>query len=266
MLSNKAQVRTPITYYGGKQMMAPAILQLIPSHKIYVELFLGGGAIYFAKEPSDMEVINDLNGEVINFYKILRTEYLKLNSLIQATPHSRSLYHDAMVVYKNPHLFDEIKRAWAFWILTNQGWGSKIGSWGYDIKSNKCTTTNTNKRLEFGLHLEERLSRTQIECQDAIRVLKSRDTQDTFFYIDPPYPNSNQGHYSGYSMQDFSELLDALSLIEGKFLLSSYPIDILNEYITKNGWYTQHHDKSLSVSNAKRPRRKVEMLTANYLI
>src|SRR6185295_8331911 len=111
----KPRLRTPITYYGGKQMMAQHILPLIPKHKIYTEAFFGGGAIFFAKEPSEVEIINDLNGEVVNFYKVITTDFWRLNELIQSTLHSRSQYEDAMVIYNYPKLFDPIKRAWAFW-------------------------------------------------------------------------------------------------------------------------------------------------------
>lgn len=210
--------RTPISYYGGKQMMVAHILPLIPQHKIYVEPFFGGGAIFFSKEQSKVEIINDLNGEVVNFYRILQTEYLKLSAMIQGTLHSRELYYDAKHIYDRPHLFDEVRRAWAFWILTNSGWSSKIGAWGYDIKGSSMNKKIDGKKIEFGPQLARRLEATQIECNDAVKVITSRDTADTFHYVDPPYINSHMGHYEGYTAEMYRELLTTLSRVKGKFL------------------------------------------------
>jgi hypothetical protein len=74
----RIKVKTPLTYYGGKQQLAATILKLIPAHKIYAEPFIGGAAIYFAKEPSPCEVINDTNGELINFYEVLKRDFSAL--------------------------------------------------------------------------------------------------------------------------------------------------------------------------------------------
>ena len=70
-MTKKINLKTPITYYGGKQMMCGKIVPLIPKHRLYCEPFAGGAAIYFAKEPSELEVLNDTNRELINFYKVV---------------------------------------------------------------------------------------------------------------------------------------------------------------------------------------------------
>ena len=108
-------MKTPITYYGGKQNMLKYLLELIPAHRIYCEPFFGGGALFFAKPKSEVEVINDKNGEVINFFKVIKTKFPELQKEIQATLHSRELYKKAMVVYEHPDLFSDVKRAWALW-------------------------------------------------------------------------------------------------------------------------------------------------------
>jgi DNA adenine methylase len=73
-------VKTPLTYYGGKQQLAVTILKLIPEHKIYVEPFIGGAAVYFAKEPAPCEVINGTNGELVNFYEVMKRDFPSLQS------------------------------------------------------------------------------------------------------------------------------------------------------------------------------------------
>lgn len=112
----RPSLRTPITYYGGKQKLISTILPLIPQHSLYCEPFIGGAAVYFAKEPSKVEVINDTNKEVINFYQVCRNRFHDLQALVRVTLHSRDLHDDAFVIYSKPHLHDEVRRAWALWV------------------------------------------------------------------------------------------------------------------------------------------------------
>jgi DNA adenine methylase len=261
----RPKLRTPITYYGGKQVMARHILPLIPPHKIYTEAFFGGGAIFFSKEPSEVEVINDLNGEIVNFYRILVTDFWRLNELIRATLLSRADYEDAMVVYNHPKLFDPIKRAWAFWVLTNQGYASKIGSWGYDANGSTMVKKIDGKKVEFTTAIRTRLERTQIECNDAGKVIQSRDSKETFHYVDTPYIGSNMGHYSGYTDDQYRDHLQILARVEGKFLLSGYNSEILDQFIKKHKWHVLTFEKQLSASPNK-AKRKIEVLVANYPI
>jgi DNA adenine methylase len=261
------KMKTPISYYGGKQSMVNDILPLIPDHKIYVEPFFGGGAIFWAKEPSRTEIINDVNMNIVNFYEVLKHQYLDLRKKIEATLHSRETYKRAMVVYDCPWLFPDnpVIRAWAFYVVTNQGFGAKIGTWGYDL--NRKAHSVQNKIDSFGEHLSERLKCVQMEQNSAHKVIQSRDSIDTFVYADPPYVDSNQGHYGGYAEEHFRRDLDALASMKGKFLLSSYPSGVLNEYITKHGWHTITKQKLLAAGNGrilKERRMKTEVLTANY--
>lgn len=132
----RARLKTPISYYGGKQKLVSTILPLIPEHRLYTEAFVGGGAIFWAKEPAPVEVINDVNGEIVNFYRVLQSRFPELQKLVAETLHSRELHRDAGVIYTYPHLFDEVRRAWALWIQTNQSFSSKILSgWAYARKS-----------------------------------------------------------------------------------------------------------------------------------
>lgn len=260
-------MKTPITYYGGKQKLAKTILKLIPSHKLYCEPFIGGAAIFFAKEASPVEVINDVNSELINFYKVVQNDFLSLEKYIRITLHSRRNFDDASHIYKRPHLFNEIERAWAIWCLAAQGFAGMLdGSWGYDVSKNTTTKKISNKRTGFTEDYAIRLQNVQIECTDALRIISSRDNKDAFFYCDPPYFNSDCGHYDGYSKQDFENLLNLLVNIRGKFLLSSYPSPMLKEYIRANKWHSVEIKQTVSVANnnGKPQKAKTEVLTANY--
>ena len=260
------QSGSPISYYGGKKNMLGAILSLIPAHTIYTESFFGGGTVFFAKEPVLHEVINDNNNLVINFYKVMRCDYANLKQKIEETLFARSTYSTAVVVCRMPHLFNDLTQAWGFYVACNMGFAHLIGSWGFD-KYGQRQKALMNKKIKFTETFVKRIEKATIECSDANHVIKLYDTAETFHYVDPPYINTAQGHYSGYTENDYRRLLETLSAIQGKFLLSSYPSDILSEFTQKFGWHTKTFTKSLNVPKIKKGGTrpiKTEVLTANY--
>lgn len=259
-------MKTPLSYYGGKQQLAAKILGLIPEHRIYCEPFLGGGAVFFAKEQSPVEVINDTNGELINFYEVLQRDFSALEKEITISLHSRKQHRQAQVIYENPEMFDRVKRAWAVWMLSNASYGCKLdGPFGFD----RCGTTSKklkNKRVNFSIDYAIRLQQAQIECCDALRIIKIRDTGKTFFYLDPPYVGTDQGHYDGYSQDDFDSLLQLLEGLQGKFLLSSFRNKSLSNYIKRNSWHSFEIKMACPMTKSTSPRDKIEVLTANFPI
>lgn len=255
-------MKTPITYYGGKQALLKYLLPLIPSHKIYCEPFFGGGALFFAKPKSEVEVINDLNGEVVNFFKVVKTKFSELQKEIQGSPHSRELFKRAKAIYEFPDMFSDVQRAWAFWILTNQGFAGIIGSWGFG-KENSKEKALANKRNDFTKEYAKRFDAVQIEHNDALKVIDRCNAKNAFIYCDPPYVDSDQGHYAGYSEEMYKSLLDKLSKLKGKFLLSSYPNPLLNTYIKKYKWKVKKVGKSVAVTKLT-DKKKVEMMVMNY--
>ena len=263
----KTEITTPISYYGGKQNLVSTILPLFPRHTAYIEPFVGGGAVFWTKPKSEVEVINDTNRELINFYEVAQNEFVELEKMIRISLHSRSLHNDATVIYNNPHLFSRIQRAWAVWVLATQSFSAMLdGSWGYDRQKGTTSQKIANKRDSFSIDYAIRLQNVQIECTDALRIIRSRDYADAFIYCDPPYFNSDCGHYDGYSKEDFEQLLKLLSEAKGKFLMSSYPSDILKQYTQSNGWHTKKIEQAVSVANGTGSpgKKKIEVLTANY--
>ena len=255
-------MKTPITYYGGKQSLLKYLLPLIPPHKIYCEPFFGGGALFFAKPKSEVEVINDLNGEVVNFFKVVKTKFSELQKEVQGSPHSRELFKRAKAIYDFPDMFTDVKRAWAFWIVTNQGFAGTIGAWGFG-KDDSKEKSLANKRNDFTKEYAHRFERGQIEHNDALKVIDRCDDKNAFMYCDPPYINSDQGHYAGYTESDYKLLLDKLAKAKGKFLLSSYPNPLLNTYIKKYKWKVKQVKKSVAVTK-RTDKQKTEMMVFNY--
>ncbi|MDR2419460.1 MAG: DNA adenine methylase [Treponema sp.] len=123
-----------------------------------------------------------------------------------------------------------------------------------------------NKRRNFTAAYAGRLDQAQIENCDALRIIKSRDVPDGFFYLDPPYVGADQGHYDGYTQEDFDKLLEILETLKGKFLLSSFRNKGLAEVSKRNGWYTIEIKMVSSMTVRFETKDKIEVLTTNYPI
>lgn len=258
-------MKTPISYYGGKQTMLKHIGPLVPAHKVYTEAFAGGAALYWAKEPAPLEVLNDINSNLINFYKVLKHRFNELQTLVNDTLHSRDTFDFASIVYDYPNFFDPVTRAWAVWVKSKMGFASMLdGSFGYDKTSNSIAKKLLGSKVLFTNELSQRIEQTQIECTGALKIIASRDTADTFHFVDPPYINSDCGHYAGtFNLVDFEELLKLLTELKGKFMLTMYPHDVLREYINKYNWRLVEVERTISASRVNR-RKQAEWIVMNY--
>jgi DNA adenine methylase len=266
-MKQKINLRTPITYYGGKQNMIRHILPKIPAHHTYVEPFFGGGAIFFAKQPSKAEVVNDISHRLITFYKVLKYDFEEIEPLVDETFHSRAQHKEADTIYTSQaeDVTDPVSCAWAVWNQANMSFSSSIGGgFGYD-RFGKCPLRLYNKKNRFTEAYKDRFKHVTIECYDVLKVIKAYDSPDAFFYLDPPYVSSDQGHYGGYTIEDFERLLNACVNLKGKFLLSSYPEELLLHYRKTYGWATEDHQKILAVDGRRKEKKiKTECLTWNY--
>lgn len=268
-------MKTPITYYGGKQRLAETIIELIPEHRVYVEPFFGGGAVFFMKKKSRVEVINDINDNIVTFYRVCQdpNSFEELQSLISSTLHSEATFLHAKAIWNHYQPSSHVERAWAVWVVTNMAFNATpSGGWKWDMGTagSHCGVVTAHKRNRFTYELFDRLSNAQISCRDAINVIRERDSQDTFFYIDPPYVNCDQKHYRGYTENDLELLLKTLQSIKGKFILSGFYNQMTTEYAERNNWLVATKDMPCSCANLriregnKNTRRKVEILIMNY--
>lgn len=264
-------MKQPFTYYGGKQRLLPELLKLIPPHTQYVECFTGGGTMFWAKPPSHNEVINDMNGAVTNFYWQVKTNFAALEKLISATLHSEIHYKRSKEIVNDENA-DPLERAWALWCQCSMTFSSIIGG-GFAFGTNGCGYTTQNRRERFTDKYSQRLEAVEIFNRDALDMIKLKDTPETFFYLDPPYVSSEQGHYDGYTEAHFINLLNALQNIKGKFLLSSYPEKALMQFreqcntesIGDRFWRSKDIRQIVSVDgNRKEQKFKIECLTWNY--
>lgn len=263
---NKPNIKTPISYYGGKQSIIHHILPLIPEHEIYTETYFGGGTVFFAKDPVYNETINDKLDIVINFYRILKTKYRQLKKLIDLSLISRTMHTQALHIVQCKIPADAVTKAWAFWYVCNFSFFCKIGGgikYANDMNA-IVTVTLKNKKNEFTEMIANRIENTQIENNDAISVLNSRNVEGAFHYLDTPYHNADQGHYRGWTLADLEKQLHWCAVeCKGKFLLSNYNSETLDEQIRIHGW-----NKIEITQRLKAPRKsgpaKVEVLVFNY--
>lgn len=258
------RLKTPITYYGGKQTLLKHILPLVPSHKRYTEAFLGGGALFFAKDPAPSEVINDLDGNLIRFYRVAQTQYAALKERIDATLHSRDIHAQAGHILSYPCFYDSVDIAWAIWVRSKQSFASRLdGSFGYDFRGSMPKRVN-NAKDNVTQAICDRLQGVTIESRDALKVIKCYDSPDCFHFIDPPYLNSNCGHYEGmFGDAHLDALLSLMTELTGKWMLTMFPYDTIQAYASKHGWTIHRITRTISASKSNR-RKQEEWLVTNY--
>lgn len=220
-------MRPAISYYGGKQKQAKNIVPLIPKHTVYVEPYCGGAAIFFAKPWPDVgnthhyrEYLNDKDERLINFYRVLQTPE-KREALIERlalTLCSEAEYQKA----KDLESGDDVQRAWAYYVNIQQSFTNELGGgWRRAVYSGNEQATWANKVARLPEYLG-RMASVGVTCDDALNVIQQLDSPQTFFYCDPPYPNTDAGHYKGFTVADLQALVDALDKCQGSFLLSNY--------------------------------------------
>jgi DNA adenine methylase len=228
-------VKTPISYYGGKQRIASKIVQEINKipHSVYAEPFAGGLAVLYAKGVPAItnsnhyaEAINDTNEQLIAFWRVAREQPEELNRCLQLTPYSQAEHKRAREICKNHSKHTQLDIAWATYIECNLSFAREVGKgWATGTTSRNLAATHRN-RLQPLPECFERLRSVHIGCEDALKFIKRWDSPQTLFYCDPPYPGTNLGHYSGYTMEDYQALCDALDNAKGSYILSNYSQDI----------------------------------------
>ena len=268
-------MRPLFSYYGGKQRLVGKILPLIPPHDVYVEPFAGGATVFWAKELASVNVINDINEDIVNFYRVAKTKHDELRAMLSWTLHSRALYNRARNIFDEKEKHTDVERAWAWWVLVNCSFCKifKV-AWAMEKKVGRPKSFPRRVQNKIKLFEEkeavEKLKDVFLECDDALRVIKRWDCPEAFFYVDPPYVGTEQGPYSGYGSDDLRALLDVLSKIKGKFVLSHFDNDEIASFAERNGWRVLRHTRVLFAGISIRARknlpaaRKTEMIVLNY--
>lgn len=254
-----AKLRSPIVWFGGKGRMTNKIGPLIPPHHIYVEAFGGGASMLLSKEPSPVEVYNDLDSGLVNFFRVLRdpAKCMKLYMLALLTPHSREEYNRYKAGWDS--CSDDIERAYQWFYVARNSFGGMFGgSWGFTVTNSSRgmggRASAWQSTIDQLAQIHARLMRVQVENNDFRKVIATYDTPDTLFYLDPPYiPETRRdGEYRHeLSDEDHRELVDIILRVQGKVLLSGYAHEIYHP-LEKAGW--KRHDFEVFCTAAGRTR------------
>lgn len=232
-------------WYGGKYNHLDWLLPLLPEAYHYCEPFGGSAAVLLNREPSPVETYNDIDGEVVNFFRVLRDQKNKLIEAIGLTPFSREEFYLAITEY-GPHL-SELERARRFFVRARQvrtglAQTASLGRWANCKNTSRTGMSGVVSRWLGSVkglpEITERLLRVQIENRPALEIIKLYDSPTTLFYCDPPYPHQARGDNKAYIFEmtdaEHIELAKVLAQVKGKVAVSGYRCDLMDKLY--KGW------------------------------
>lgn len=257
-------------WYGGKYSHLDWLLPLLPVTQHYCEPFGGSAAVLINREPSPVETYNDLDSEVVNFFRVLRDQKEVLLEAIGLTPFSKEEFEQA--VAEPEEGLSDLERARRFFIRARQvrtglAQTASSGRWAHCVLTSRAGMAGAVSRwlgsVEGLSEITQRLLRVQIEHAPAIEVLRRYDSRETLFYCDPPYPQESRGDSKayGYEMTDDEHraLAKALHQVEGKVAISGYQCALMGEL------YGDWHCSAAPTKHAHSVKQlRTEMLWTNY--
>jgi len=266
--------------------MVNKLLKLLPPHgsyKIYVEPFGGGASLLFAKKPSPVEVYNDLDEDLVNFFRVLRNEekFKKFYHKVALTPYSRKEFYDCRETWSQCE--DEVERAYRWYVVARMSFSGRFGmSWSFAVSASTRGMPETASKwlsiIEMLPEIHQRIMRVQIECDDFRKIIETYDTPETLFYMDPPYvPDTRRdgGYKHEMTLEDHKELVEILLNVKGKVMLSGYAHPVY-ESLEKAGWHRIDFETAcfavgktrytgiLGEGNAKKKQPRIESVWRNY--
>ena len=245
-LIRKARKKIAFGWYGGKFTHLDWLLPLLPDAHHYCEPFAGSAAILINREPSPVETYNDIDGELVNFFRVLRDRRERLIEAISLTPFAREEFYKAL----NPSgaKVSDIERARLFFVRARQArtglaQTASLGRWANCKNTSRAGMSGVVSRwlgsVEGLAEIAERLLRVQIENRPALDVIRLYDGRETLFYCDPPYLHSTRGDSKayGYEMKEHQhrELAELLNRTKGKVAISGYRNGLMDRLY--KGWH-----------------------------
>jgi DNA adenine methylase len=207
----------PLAYIGGKTRIAKKIIEFFPEHTTYVEPFAGGAQVFFAKQPSAVEVLNDLDGDIVNFFRICQRHNEELLQYLKFSLKSRRWF--ALFEAENPASLTDIERAGRFFFLQKNAFAGLVRKRKYNYAVAGPPSFNPGSLPKLFENAHRRLQRVQIENLPYGDIIRRFDREATLFYLDPPYFGRHLYRFT-FSDADFQALFDVLQEIRGKFVLS----------------------------------------------
>jgi len=245
ILKRQNRRRIAFGWYGGKFNHLDWLLPLLPRCRHYCEPFGGSAAVLLNRKPSPIETYNDIDGDVVNFFRVLRDRPEELKRAIALTPFSREEFY--LAVTESQAQASDLERARRFYIRARQArtglaQTATLGRWANCKNTSRAGMSGVVSRWLGGVEaLDEiaaRLLRVQIENRPAVDVIKLYDSSDTLFYCDPPYLHETRGDKNAYGFEmdiaAHKELADVLQKARGKVAVSGYRCDVMDRFF--KGW------------------------------
>ena len=261
----------PFGWYGGKFSHLDWLLPLLPKCHHYCEPFSGSGAVLLNREPAPIETYNDLDGEVVNFFRVLRDEGEALQRAIGLTPFSREEF--AIACTLDPDLV-ALERARRFYIRARQvrtglAQTATLGRWANCKETSRAGMSGVISRWLGGVEqlpaIAERLLRVQIENRPALDVITLYDAPGTLFYCDPPYVHETRGDVKAYRHEmtnaQHEALADRLNAARGKVAFSNYDCAFLDALYPPGRW---RKCAGAARTNHATKGKRIEVLWTNY--
>ncbi|MHC1747450.1 MAG: DNA adenine methylase [Cellulosilyticaceae bacterium] len=250
-------MKPPIPRMGGKSRLRKKIIERIPEHICYVEPFFGAGWVFFGKEPSKVEVINDIDKELINMFRMIKYHAPEIERMLEYEFSGRDMFEE----YKHctVEYLTEIQRSVRFLYLISQSFASKGGTYGYGTTSRPAPQIYYNGVLTG---IKDRLRNTYVENLNFSDIITRYDREHTFFFCDPPYFET-AGYGSEFGEQEQLLLRDTLTTIKGKFLVT------INDHPQVREWYKDFNIEetkvSYSIAKEQKARKEYgELIITNY--
>lgn len=246
-----------ISWIGGKKLLRKKILEQFPdpeSYDRYIEVFGGAGWLLFSRDKhASMEVFNDVNGELINLYRIVKCHPEALQKELEWLLMSREQFFDEL--NRNARGMTDIQRAARFFCMIKE-------SFGADCKSFGVRTRDMQKSVDYLKEVSGRLNRVVIENQDFERLIKTYDRPGALFYLDPPYYEAEKYYPDRFNPEDHERLQKCLSDLKGKFILSYNDCPRIRELY--KGFAIIEVDRLDNLANKIESRRYKELIIKNF--
>jgi DNA adenine methylase len=235
-------------WYGGKFSHLDWLLPLLPDCHHYCEPFAGSGAVLINRKPSSVETYNDIDGEVVNFFRMLRDKHEELVRSIALTPFSREEYH--LAISGSTEGISDVERARRFYIKARQtrtglAQTASLGRWANCKETSRAGMSGVVSRWLGGVdgldEIAQRLIRVQIENRPATDIMKLYDSPNTLFYCDPPYLHATRGDSKAYGFEmdetQHKEFAEIASGCRGKVAVSGYDHPFMDELFEPGRWF-----------------------------
>jgi DNA adenine methylase len=220
-----------MSYIGGKNRIAKQIVASLPPHVTYGEVFLGGGQVFFRKEPSKVEVLNDLDGEVTNFFRCVQQHHEELCRYLRFVLVGRQWFE--IFQNQNPASLTDIQRAARFFYLQKNAFAGLVHGRHYAAKVVNAPGFNPRRLPEILENAHNRLARVQIESLPFQDFIPRFDRPTTLFFCDPPYWKRKLYNFN-FSDEDYRTLADLLQSISGRFVLTVDDVPELRELFSRS--------------------------------